>query len=387
MRIIINTGKGGVGKSTISALTSINISKRLKTLLISSDLAHSLSDLFAIKLTANPTRICENLYALEINPIIESAKAWQNLNSYLRELVKNNSLNDIQVEELLLFPGLEDVFSLLKILEIYKEGKYEVLVVDCGPSAETISLLSTGEKLNNLADTLVPLVKRFNSLLGGFIEKKTEVKKPKDIVFDEFVGLSKKLYELEKILMNPEITSVRFVTKASKVISNETFRASTLMNMYGFLTDCVYINMLYPEEIKNSSYDNLYLEERENVDRIEEFYPDKRVFKIYMKANEVIGLKELESLNEEIFSKIYLEEFFTACRTFDIKSEGASKIIEIDFKFASDKEVDVRRIGDDLELSYLNFKRRFKLPDTLSSRKISSYSIEDEKLKIVMDYD
>ncbi|WP_311492481.1 TRC40/GET3/ArsA family transport-energizing ATPase [uncultured Anaerococcus sp.] len=387
MRIIINTGKGGVGKTTISALTAINISKRHKTLVISSDLAHSLSDVLDIKLDDMPRQVCENLYALEINAIKESKKAWGNLNAYIRNLVKENAMEDIQLDELLLLPGLDDVFSLLKILEIYMSGDFEVLVVDCGPSGETISLLSTGEKFNNLADSLVPVVKRFNRLFGSFIEKKTEVKKPKDIVFDEFISLSKKLYELEKILQDPSQTTIRFVTKANKVVANETFRSSSLTNMYGFLTDCVFINMIYPQAMRNSSYDKLLDEEAANIRAIDDFFEDEKVVKLSLKDYEVIGLGALNKLHDEYFADQYLEDIFLDKKSFELIEEKASKVILINLDYAKGDEVKVEKIGEDLEISYLNFKRRFKLPDTVSSRKVSSYSLEDKKLRIVLDYD
>lgn len=387
MRIIINTGKGGVGKTTISALTAINISKRYKTLVISSDLAHSLSDLLDIKLDDTPRKVAHNLYALEINAIKESKKAWGNLNLYIRQLVEENALDDIQLDELLLLPGLDDVFSLLKILEIYKSGEFEVLVVDCGPSGETISLLSTGEKFKNLADSLVPLVKRFNRLFGSFIEKQTEVKKPKDIVFDEFISLSKKLYELEKILQDPAQTTIRFVTKANKVVANETFRSFSLTNMYDFLTDCIFVNMIYPEAMRNSSYDNLLDEEARIIRSIDNFFKEEKVIKLSLKDYEVIGLEALNRLHDEYFVDQYLEDIFIDKKSFELIEEKASKVILINLDYAKGDEVKVEKIGEDLEISYLNFKRRFKLPDTVSSRKISSFSLEDKKLRIVLDYD
>ncbi|EEI85573.1 arsenite-activated ATPase (arsA) [Anaerococcus lactolyticus ATCC 51172] len=387
MRIIINTGKGGVGKTTISALTAINISKRYKTLVISSDLAHSLSDLLDIKLDDTPRKVAHNLYALEINAIKESKKAWGNLNLYIRQLVEENALDDIQLDELLLLPGLDDVFSLLKILEIYKSGEFEVLVVDCGPSGETISLLSTGEKFKNLADSLVPLVKRFNRLFGSFIEKQTEVKKPKDIVFDEFISLSKKLYELEKILQDPAQTTIRFVTKANKVVANETFRSFSLTNMYDFLTDCIFVNMIYPEAMRNSSYDNLLDEEARIIRSIDDFFKEEKVIKLSLKDYEVIGLEALNRLHDEYFVDQYLEDIFIDKKSFELIEEKASKVILINLDYAKGDEVKVEKIGEDLEISYLNFKRRFKLPDTVSSRKISSFSLEDKKLRIVLDYD
>lgn len=387
MRIIINTGKGGVGKTTISALTAINISKRFKTLVVSSDTAHSLSDLFEKPLSNEARLIDENLYALEINPLVEGKKAWGKLNAYLRDIIKNNAMDDVQTDELLLMPGLDDIFCLLKILEIYKEGKYEALVVDCGPSGETISFLSTGEKLKNLADNLLPTLKRFNNIFGGFIEKKTEVKKPKDIVFYEFIKLSNDLYELEEILRDKKITSIRLVSKANRVIANEAFRTYSLANLYGFTTDLVFINMIFPDQLKNTSYANLLDEERENIKRIEEYFFDKEIIKLSLQDDEVIGIKALNILHDKVFSNYKLEDVFVDYEAFEIIQDKASKIISIEIKEASDKEVSVEKIGNDLEISYLNFKRRFKLPDSVSSRKISSFSLKDNKLRIVMDYD
>lgn len=386
MRIIVNTGKGGVGKTTISALTALNISQKHKTLIMSTDFAHSLSDCFEIKLNNRPTRINNNLYALEINPTEESKKAWENLHSYIKEIITKNTMTDIQMDELLLLPGFDDIFALLRILDEYEKNQYEVIVVDSGPSGETLSLLSMGEKFQNLADSLIPLVKRVNKIIGSFVEKNTQVKKPRDIVFDEFIFLSKRLYSLQKILQDKSITTIRLVTRPNTVIINETFRTYSLLNIYGFFVDSIFINNIYPKEISDSLYGNLLYEQDQNIKKIEDFFKNQKLFYTEMQDTEIIGLNKLDFFSKVVFNNEDLSQNYANYLSYHIDDFKGTKIITIDVPFIKNARIDVKKIENDIEIGYLNYKRRFKLPDNLSNREITRYELIDKKLKIMMDY-
>ena len=193
MKILIYTGKGGVGKTSIAAATALflaNLGK--KVILISTDQAHSLGDVLDKKLNGKISQVFQNLDVVEIDTIEESQKVWRNLQDYLKQIISAKANNGIEIDEALLFPGLEEIFSLLKILDIYEANRYDVMVVDCAPTGQSLSMLTYSEKLNILADTILPMVQSINSIFGSFISKKTSVPKPRDIVFEEFKNLVKR---------------------------------------------------------------------------------------------------------------------------------------------------------------------------------------------------
>lgn len=200
MRVILYTGKGGVGKTSIAAATACRLAVAGKRVMImSTDQAHSLGDAFEMPLVGQVTAITGNLDGLEINVVDESEKAWKNLRDYMKEMLTARGNGGIEVEELLVFPGLEELFSLFKILDIYEAGCYDALIVDCAPTGETLSLLKYPEMFGDFVEKVLPVKRKAINTAGPFVEKLTKIPMPEDGVFEDIERLMDKLGRLRAL--------------------------------------------------------------------------------------------------------------------------------------------------------------------------------------------
>lgn len=239
MRIIIYTGKGGVGKTTMAAATACKIAGSGKRVLImSTDQAHSLGDAFDRKIGRDVTEITEYLGALEVDTVYESERSWGNIKDYFKQLLTLKGGSGIEVEELLVFPGLEELFSMFKILEMYESGRYDTIIVDCAPTGETLSLLRYPERLSGLIEKILPIKRIGVKTVGKVVESTMKIPMPKDSVFDDIEYLMDKMKRLQELLLNKDIVSLRVVTTPEKIVLSEAKQSATL-------PVCIYITIMW----------------------------------------------------------------------------------------------------------------------------------------------
>lgn len=302
MRIIIYTGKGGVGKTSMAAATACKIAGNgKKVLVMSTDQAHSLGDSFDRKIGREPTKLIDNLYAAEIDTVYESEKCWGNLKSYFKQLLTSRGGSGIEVEELLVFPGLEELFSMFKILDVYESGAYDTLIVDCAPTGETLSLLKYPQQFSDMLQKILPIKRAGVKVAGPVVEKMMKVPMPKDNVFDDMEFLMDKMQRLQELMLNPDIVSLRIVTTPEKIVISEAERNYACLHRYHYHVDAVIVNHIYPRAAMNGYFHKWELLQEEGLQRIAESFDETARFYVELQPQELRTLEGLQEIGNMIF--------------------------------------------------------------------------------------
>ena len=389
MRILIYTGKGGVGKTSIAAATAVRIARSgKKVLVMSTDQAHSLGDSLCMELDTEAREVFPGLEAMEIDPTRESRRAWGTLQDYLRQLIDQKANGGIEADEVLLFPGLEELCSLIRILDLYEEGKYDVLIVDCAPTGETLSLLRYPERLSVLADRLLPMVRGVTSVFGGLISRRTTVPKPRDLVFAEFDSLVKRLNALQKILRDRSVTSMRIVTTPERIVLEEARRSFTWICEYDFGVDAVCINKIYPEEAMKGYFEGWQQMQRQSLKIAEESFPGRKKFFLRLQDEEIRGIPSLERAAEDLYGKEDPGQIFCRREAFRLTYDEHTGIrsLVVSLPWADERDIRVEKEGDDMLLYVRNEVRRLRLPDLLCRRELDGWTFAGGELSIRFGY-
>ena len=261
------------------------------------------------------------------------------------------------------------------------------MVVDCAPTGQSLSMLTYSEKLNMLADTILPMVQSINSIFGSFISKKTSVPKPRDIVFEEFKSLVKRLTKLYEIFHKRDSTSIRIVTTPEQIVLEEARRNYTWLQLYNFNVDAVYMNKLYPKEAMEGYFEDWKNIQKDSIYLAEESFSEQKLFKLELQSGEIHGREALEKIAKILYKNINPAEVFCQTESFKIEEVNGTRILTIHLPFAKEENISVIKEKYDIIISLLNETRRFHLPDKLKTRKISEYSYKNGELKINMDYE
>lgn len=386
MRIILYTGKGGVGKTSIAAATACKIAEDgKKVLIMSTDQAHSLSDCFDQKLTNSPTIISNNLQALEIDTIIENEGVWGNVKAYIEKLMQFKSGESIQTEELLVFPGFEDLLALLKIKQIDDEEKYDVLIVDCAPTGETMSLLKFPELFKWWMEKIFPLKKKGAKLAKPLIEATIKLPMPDNKVFDEIELLYSKLDALHSLMLDKEKVSIRIVTTPEKIVINEAKRSFAYLHLFNFNLDAVIINKVFSEEGAKGYFEKWTEIQDAAIKNIYDSFSPVPVFKVELMDNEIRKYDMLLRVGKKIYNEEDPKEILFKNKIFTIeKSSDSGYDFNIKLPFIDKNELNIYQKGDELSISIKNEKRSFVLPSKLHNKEVVKASYNDGVLSIHM---
>lgn len=383
MRIILYTGKGGVGKTSIAAATALKSAKRgLKTLVVSTDAAHSLGDSLDIRLTPEPVEITKNLWAQEIDSIHEVEKGWGKVQEYLTALFTAKTVKDITTEELTVFPGFEDLLSLLRILGYYKQKTFDVIIIDCAPTGETLALLSFPDMLRWWMDKLFPLKRKAAKILRPVVEPLVGVPLPSDGVMGEIENIYNQLDEMRTILSDREISSIRIVVNPEKMVIKEAQRSFTYLNIYNYNIDALIVNRVIPDNVSDEYFKVWKDIQQKYRIMIKESFSPIPIYYAPLFEREIVGIEMLERLGDEVFESRDPVKIEYNLRTQEIKKEKDEYIFSMHMPFVEKNEVSLNQKADELIIKVGNIKRTVTLPRTLLSYSVKGAKFEDEILKI-----
>ena len=313
MRIVLFTGKGGVGKTTLAASTALLAARRgYKTLVISTDAAHSLSDSFEVQLENTPKRITANLFGQEVDALEQMEAKWGMIKTYLTALFTSQGIDSIEAEELSVFPGMEELFSLMEIRRYDKDSDYDLIIVDCAPTGDTLRLLSAPEITNWYLKHIFPIQRTAAKAVRPVANRLLPFPFPEDSVFEAMKKLTGQLAEMKEILENGRKTSIRLVVNPEKMVIKEAQRAYTFFSLFGYAVDLIIVNRVIPASVEDPYFRNWKTIQEGYLQLIEESFSPVPILSAELAHQEIVGLDLLIKLGTGVYgSRDPARLFFT----------------------------------------------------------------------------
>ena len=385
MRLIIYTGKGGVGKTSTSAATAYRLSKLgYRTLLMSTDSAHSLGDSMGINLGSEIKTISENFDALEIDIIHEMKTKWSDIQSYVADFMVSQGMGSITAEEMAIFPGMEMISALFYVNQFYRENSYDVIVMDTAPTGETLRLLSLPEAANWYVMRFYGTFKKLMALARMTVGKVSNVPLPSAEVMDTVDILKETFQSVSEILDDPKCTTVRLVLNPEQMVIKETMRAYTYLSLYNRNVEMLVVNKLYPDEVLNTDLFKLKKEEQEQrLDEIHGAFDPMEIKYCRMRNVELRGLEMLDAMAQEIYGDEDPTKVYSSESPMSFRTENGEDHLVMKMPFVEATDVELFRVDSTSLMVHVGSqKRNIHLPDSLISAEILGADFIDDELII-----
>ena len=367
-RTILYTGKGGVGKTSVAAATARAIARRgLRTIVLSTDPAHSLSDSLEAELSGDPTVVGENLWGQEVQAEQEMERHWQAVQQWLGALLAERGVDRIVAEEMTVPPGLDELFSLLQIKHHRESGDFDAIIVDCAPTGETLRLLSFPDVARWWLEKVFPWEKRVVAAARPIARTLLDVRLPNRDVFSDVERLVKNLIAMDEILRDRESCSIRLVMNPERMVVKEAQRTFTYLNLYGYLTDAVVVNRVFPENVSEGYFGAWRAVQQEQIELVDQAFAPVPVLKAPFFEQEVIGPEMLDRLAAEVFDSTEPQEMLYQDLSQELELNDAGAKLRLQVPFTDKPDIELKKVGLELLVRVSNHKRNIMLPAALAS--------------------
>ncbi|MCC9074556.1 ArsA family ATPase [Litorilinea aerophila] len=392
MRILLYTGKGGVGKTSVSGATALRCAELgYRTAVLSTDPAHSLGDSFETPIGNELTQLAPNLWGQEIDLLNQMDKYWGRVQAYLNALFAWQGMDELVAEEASVLPGMEELASLMQITYLADTGDFDVIVIDAAPTGATLQLLSFPDMARWYIEKIFPFQRKTIQIARPVMRRLSDMPLPDDDVFDSIEELVSYLERMSGLLSDPQVSSVRVVLNPEKMVVKEAQRAYTYLNLYGYSVDSVIANRLFPPSITDQYFDTWKKAQQANMELVRECFHPLPIFEIPFFPQEVAGVEMLQRMATTLFGEKAVRggdgdptRHFYMGKPQEIFRQDGYYILSIPLPLVEREEVHLHRsIFDELVIRIGNWKRNIALPYGLAKLEVAGARYEADRLNIL----
>lgn len=383
MRIVLVTGKGGVGKTTVAAATALAAADTgMRTLVTSTDPAHSLSDALTVGLGSDPTRVVPGLDGQQIDTQQQLDRYWGSIRNQLMEVLDWGGAAGIEAEEFLVFPGMDELFALLEVNRHARSGQYDLIIVDCAPTAETLRLLSLPEVLSWYFEKVLPTERRIMKAARPLLNRMTSLPIPEDEVFSAAQSVFESIEGVKELMSKPEVTTARLVVNPEKMVIDEARRTYSYLGLFGYGVDGVVINRVLPDVVHDPYFERWRSIQKGHLDTVDDAFAEVPRLRLRLFDDEMVGVERLRIMAAELYGEMDPISDFVAASPFRVVERGEDITMELDVPFVDKSQLEVFRHGHELYITLGSYRRSFVLPDALQRRDITKARLEDGSLQV-----
>jgi arsenite-transporting ATPase len=386
-RTILYTGKGGVGKTSVAAASARRCAAAgLRTIVMSTDPAHSLADSLETRLGGEPTEVSPGLFGQEVQAQDEMERHWDAVSDWLGELLADRGVDRISAHELTVPPGMDELFSLLQIKRHHEADEFDVVIVDCAPTGETLRLLSFPDICTWWLEKVFPLRGGLLAAARPLARTMLDVPLPGEAVFDEAERLATNLVAMNSILRDRTRTSVRLVINPDRMVVKEAMRTFTYLNLYGYLTDAVVVNRILPEEAADGYFAGWRARQQEHMELVRSGFAPVPVLTAPHLPCEVVGAETLDLLGDELFGAHAVEDLLHKDLSRELTSdEDGTATLRLPLPFADRGDIDLKKVGLEVIVRVGGQKRTIMLPPALAGYETGGARFRDGALEVVFE--